>query len=144
MSASMMDLSSIIDDIDASEEPIVVDKGSEQKLRITYVRSGDAKVKDSGDTCEYFAPTYEIVGAPLAKELSDFFYVPNKEKLGEKGFQAASNKIKDWAAAFKVDLGRPVDYEDDLVGLTGWGIMGLKTTDDYGEQNTVTKYVSGS
>jgi hypothetical protein len=45
-------------------------------------------------------------------------------------------------ARSNIDYSRPFDWEDDLVGLEGWIILGVKKSDEYGDQNTVKKYVA--
>lgn len=136
---SLLDLTGLVDEIEDAPEPTVAESGTEQKLRIISVRGGEA----GKNNCEYFAPNYEIVDAPMMKEFSDFFWVPDKDKLSEKQYQRALYAIKVFTKAFEVDISRPIDYEDDLPGHVGWVIVGTKKSDDYGEQNTVRKYVTG-
>ena len=135
---SLLDLTDLQDEIENAEEPTIAESGTEQKLRIISVRGGEAGKND----CEYFSPLYEIVDMPMAKEFSDFFWVPDKDKLSEKQYQRSLYAIKVLAAAFEIDISRPVDYEDDLPGHTGWAILGTKKSDEYGEQNTVRKYIT--
>ena len=135
---SMLDLTDQLDEIENAEEPTVAEAGEEYKLQIISVRGGNAGKTD----CEYFSPVFEVVGAPMVREFSDFFWIPDKEKLSEKQYKRALYAIKVFAAAFEVDLSRPIDYEDDLPGCEGWAILGSKTTDDYGEQNTIRKYIT--
>jgi len=128
----------MIDEVENAPEPTVAESGTEQKLRIISVRGGTA---GKGD-CEYFSPVYEVVDAPMVKEFSDFLWVPDKERLSEKQFQRALHAIKVFTKCFEIDISRPIDYEDDLPGRIGWAIVGTKKSDEYGEQNTVRKYVT--
>jgi hypothetical protein len=50
-------------------------------------------------------------------------------------------RFKQFATAFGLDYSRPFSWEDDLVGLEGWVILGVKKSDEYGDQNNVSKYV---
>lgn len=136
MESSMLDLTGLVDEIENAEEPTIAEGGSEQKLRIISVRTGEDK---NGD--DYFMPVFEIVDMPMGKEFSHFFYVPNKEKLSEKQFARSLYAIKVFAKCFDIDISRPVDYEDDLPGHQGWAILGTRKSDDYGEQNTIRKYI---
>lgn len=133
---SMLDLTNQMDEIEGAEEPTVAEAGEEYKLLIISVREGTDK-----NDLDYFAPLFEVVGAPMVKEFSGFLHVPNKEKMTEKQYKRSLYAIKVFAKCFGIDLARPIDYEDDLPGLEGWAILGSKTDDTYGEQNTVRKYI---
>lgn len=134
---SMLDLTDLVGEIEDAEEPTIADSGTEQKLRIISVRSGTDK-----NDLEYFTPIFEIVDMPMGKEFSDFFYVPDKDKLSPKQYKRTLYAIKVFTAAFEVDISRPIDYEDDLPGHVGWVIVGTRKSDEYGEQNTVRKYIT--
>ena len=139
---SMLDVSNQMDEIEAAEEPTIAETGEEYKLRIISVREGERKDKITGNDLKYFAPLFEVVGSPMVKEFSGFFDVPNKKVMNEKQYKRSLYAIKVFAKTFGVDLSRPVDYEDDLPGLEGWAILGSKTDDTYGEQNTIRKYIA--
>lgn len=134
---SMLDLTGIKDDIENAEEPKVLDAGEEVKLRIITVNVGEDKNNNP-----YFMPVFEVPDEPMAKEFSDFFSIPRKD-MKEKDYKRALYKIKVFAQAFDIDLGRPIDYEDDLPGCEGWAILGVRKSDEYGEQNTIRKYIAG-
>jgi len=134
---SMLDLTDQLDDIEGAEEPTIAEAGEEYKLRIVSVREGTDK-----NSLDYFAPLFEVVGAPMVKEFSGFLHIPNKDKMEEKQYRRSLYAIKIFAECFGLDLSRPVDYEDDLPGLVGWAILGAKTDDTYGEQNTIRKYIA--
>ena len=133
---SMLDLTQIQDEIEDSQEPTVLKAGTEAHLQVVSVRS-DVDKNDN----EYFMPVFEVIGEPMAKEFSDFFHVPDREGLTEKQYGRALNKIKNFTKAFGIDISRPIDYEDDLPGHKGWAILGVRQDDEYGEQNTIRRYV---
>lgn len=133
---SMLDLTQMQDEIEDSQEPTVADSGTEAKLRIVGVNSD----YDKNDN-EYFMPLFEVTDAPMVKEFSDFFHVPNRDKLTPKQYARSLNKIKNFTKAFGIDISRPIDYEDDLPGHTGWAILGARKDDEYGEQNTIRRYI---
>ena len=123
-------------------EPVVIKKGTEVKARIIKVNSG---VVDNGgdyDGCSYHSIVFDCPDEPLAKEFSDFFWELDKNRLSEKDFVRAMRHFKNLAEAFGIDYSRPFDWEDDLPGEVGWLIVGIKKSDEYGEQNTVQKYLS--
>lgn len=134
---SMLDLTDQMDEIESAEEPTIAEVGEEYKLRIIGCREGTDK-----NGLDYFAPMFEVDGAPMVKEFSGFFHVPDKGGMDEKKYKRSLYAIKVFASCFGLDLSRPVDYEDDLPGLEGWAILGSKTDDTYGEQNTIRKYIA--
>jgi len=138
---SMLDLTEQMDDIEGAEEPTVAEAGEEYKLRIIGCREGERVDKNTGNDLKYFSPLFEIADAPMVKEFSGFFDIPNKGNMTEKQYKRSLYAIKVFAKAFDLDLARPIDYEDDLPGLEGWAILGTKTDDTYGEQNTIRKYI---
>lgn len=135
---SLLDLAHMIDEIEDAQEPTIAEKGAEAHLRIVSVRGGAA----GEGNCEYFSPVFEIIDAPNMKEFSTFLWVPTKDRLSEKAFARSLYEIKVFAQAFKLDLSKPIDYEDDLPGLTGWAILGTKDSEEYGKQNTISKFIT--
>lgn len=138
---SMLDLTDQMDDIESAEEPTIAEAGEEYKIRIIGCRNGERVDKTTGNEIKYFAPMFEVVDAPMVKEFSGFQDIPNKKAMTEKQYERSLYGIKVFAKCFGIDLSRPVDYEDDLPGLEGWAILGNKTSDTYGEQNTIRKYI---
>jgi len=136
------DYSSLEREIDEAPEPITLPKGSEVKARIIAVRTG---VSDKNGA-SWYSPVFDIPKEPLAKEFNDFFWdLADRDKLedGVEGKQAlgALRKFKTFAQAFGIDYSRPFSWEDDLIGKEGWMVLGVKTSDEYGDQNTVSKYL---
>ena len=135
---ALLDYSDMAEDISNSKDPIVLPKGSEVKVRIIQVRTGEDK-----NGKDYFMPVLEALGEgnEMVKEFSDFHYVLDPSAMDAKSFERSKNKFKNFAKCFGVDFTRPFDPEDDLVGLEGWVIVGVSKSDEYGEQNTVSKYI---
>lgn len=135
---ALIDYSDMQDDIQNAQEPTVLPKGSEVKVRIIQVRTGEDK-----NGKDYFMPVMEALGdgMEMVKEFSDFHYILDPEALTSKEFARSKNKFKLFAWCFGFDFSRPFDPEDDLVGLEGWVIVGISKSDEYGEQNTISKYV---
>jgi len=134
---SLLDLTGILDEIEDSQAPTTAGKGTEQKLRIINVNTG---VSDK-NKCAWFMPMFEVVDAPLVKEFNTFFWVPDKDKLEPKQYARTCYDIKVFAQCFGVDISVPIDYNDDLPGKEGWAILGIQNSDDYGEQNTIKKFI---
>lgn len=143
----LTDYSKMEGDITNAPEPIALKKGTEIKARIISVRTGVVEKADSDyEGISYFSVSYEAVDEPLAKEFSDFFWdLADRDKLAnisEKTAIAAIRKFRNFATSFGLDYSRPFDLEDDLPGLEGWLIVGIKKSDEYGDQNTVQKYLT--
>lgn len=142
---SMTDYSSLEKEIKEAPEPTVLKKGTEVKARIISVRTGVVEKEDSDYYgISYFSVVFDAPNEPLAKEFSDFFWdlAGLKEMVNEKQYLAALRHFHNFADAFGVDYSRPFSIEDDLPGKEGWLIVGIKKSDEYGDQNTVQKYLS--
>ena len=57
-----------------------------------------------------------------------------------RGARALSD-FQVFASGIELDYSRPFSWEDDLVGMETWMILGVKKDDEYGDKNTVSKYV---
>lgn len=136
---SLADYTDLEKEISGAPEPKTLKAGAEVKARIISVNTG---VSDKND-CPWYMPVFDVPSDPMVIEFNDFFWELDKEKLEPKAFQRSLHKFKTFAAAFKIDYSRPFSWEDDLPGKEGWLIVGVRKSDDYGEQNSVKKYVAG-
>ena len=134
---AMSDYSDLEKEIVAAPEPKMLPVGTEVKARIISVRSG---VSDKND-CTWYQPVFDVPNDPMVSEFNDFMWELNKEKLTPKQFARELYKFKQFATAFGIDYSRPFSWEDDLPGKEGWVIVGIKKSEDYGDQNVVKKYV---
>lgn len=140
---SLADYSALEKEIDEAPEPITLPNGSEVKARIISVRDG---ISDKNDA-HWYTVVFDVPASTLAKEYSDFFWdLLDLEKLegGRSGKQALSSmrKFKNFALSFGIDYSKPFSWADDLPGLTGWQLLGVKKSEEYGDQNTVKKYLA--
>ena len=134
------DYSDIEQEIKEAPEPKTLPRGSEVKARIIGMRSG---VNDKNH-CQWYQPIMDVPSDPLVNEFNDFFWdLADRHKLDAKQAARSLTKFKNFAAAFDLDYSQPFDWENDLIGLEGWVILGVKKSDDYGNQNTISKYVTG-
>ena len=136
---SLADYSDLEKEISEAPEPTTLPRGSEVKARIISVRDG---ISDKNDA-QWYMPVFDVPAEPMVMEFSDFFWdLADRDKLDEKSQARSMRKFKVFAEAFGLDYSRPFSWEDDLVGLEGWVILGVRKTDEYGDQNTVSKYVA--
>lgn len=137
---SLTDYSDLEKEIKEAPEPKTLKAGEEVKARIISVRSG---ISDKNDA-KWYQPVFDVPADPMVNEFNDFLWdLADRDKLDEKQRMRNTNRFKHFAAAFELDYSKPFSWEDDLVGLEGWVIVGTKNSDDYGLQNTVKKYSSG-
>ena len=135
----LTDYSDLEKEIDDAPEPTTLPKGSEVKARIILVRTG---VSDKNGAT-WYTPVFDVPKEPLAKEFNAFFWdLKDRNKLEDKQAAGALRDFKNFAQAFGIDYSKPFSWEDDLIGLEGWLIVGIRISDDYGVQNTVSKYLA--
>ena len=144
---SLTDYSKLEVEIKNAPEPTVLKKGTEVKARIIAVRTGVTEKEDSDYYgISYFSVVFDTPDEPLAKEFSDFFWdlsdLENLKNVSEKAAAGALRHFRSFAEAFGIDYSRPFNIEDDLPGKEGWLIVGIKKSDEYGDQNTVQKYLA--
>lgn len=146
---ALTDYSSMENDIADVPEPIVLKKGTEVRVRIISVRTGVVEKPESDyDGISYFSVNFDAPDEPLAKEFSDFFWdlcdLDKIKEVSEKAALGAMRKFRNFADAFGLDYSHPFDLEDDLPNKTGWLIVGVKKSEEYGDQNNVQKYLAPS
>lgn len=137
---SLTDYSDLEKEIDDAPEPKILPRGSEVLARIIAVNEG---VSDKNGA-QWYMPIFDVPGDPMVIEFNDFFWdLADRDKLDPKAAQRAVYKFQKFAQAVNLDYSRPFSWMDDLVGLEGWVILGVKKDDEYGDKNNVSKYVAG-
>jgi hypothetical protein len=136
---SLTDYSDLESEIQSAPEPKILARGAEVKARIIAVRTG---VSDKND-CAWYQPVFDVPDDPMVVEFNDFIWDLGdaREKLEAKQYMRNLYRFKNFSAAFGLDYSRPFSWEDDLIGLEGWVILGVKKDDEYGDKNTISKYV---
>ena len=119
-----------------SQEPKVMAAGSEVQLRILDVTEDEDK---NGHA--YALPRFEVVDEPLAKDFTHFVYIPNKEWMDAKRLNRSQWDMRVFLEAFSVDTASRISFRDQLPGLTGWAILGVRDSDEYGRQNYIKKFI---
>lgn len=117
-------------------EPIILPRGSEEKVRIINHAEGE------GEYGTWHNLTFDIPSEPLAKEIRKFINDPlQAQNAEEKIKQGVNRNFGYFVKCFDIDISR-FDW-DGLVGLEGWAILGVKKDDEYGDSNTISKFVVG-
>lgn len=135
---AMSDYSDLEKKIKDAPELKVLPKGSEVKARIIAVRSGVSEKNG----CTWYSPVFDVPKEPLALEFNHFMWDLDEDKLDAKQYSRAIRSFKEFAECFGLDYTKPFDWEDDLVGLEGWVILGMNKSDEYGDQNKINKFVA--
>jgi hypothetical protein len=121
-------------------EPVVLPADSEVKLMIISCEYNCKEDKNNGNP--YLMIRFEVCDEPLAKEIGKFIGLPSNN-LDAKKNENNKRTLKYLGEAFGVDFTRPFDA-DELVGLTGWVILGVEHTEQYGDQNFIKRFVTGA
>jgi len=135
----LTDYSDLEKEIKEAPEPKTLPVGTEVKARIIAVNTG---VSDKND-CVWYMPLFDVPADPMVVEFNDFIWELDKEKLDPKQYQRNLFKFQQFASAFKINYSKPFSWEDDLPGKEGWMILGFKKDEEFGDKNTVKKYVVG-
>jgi hypothetical protein len=137
---SLMDFSSIEKEVTNAPAPHILPKGTEAEIRIIGINEGVSEKNGA----RWFMPRFDIPRDPMAVEFNTFFFNPlDNAKLDEKQRQKNNYNFQQFCQCFKVDLSKPFSF-DDLIGKKGWAILGVQKDDQYGDKNTISKYVTGS
>ena len=137
------DYSDLEQEIKDAPEPKVLPRGSEVKARIVGIRTGQSE-KEGSNGATWYQPILDVPADPLVVEFNGFLWeLADVDKLEPKKAARVMPDFRKFAACFGLDYSRPFDWELDLIGLEGWVILGFKKSEEYGDQNTVAKYVTG-
>ena len=136
---SLADYTDIEKDIKESQPPSTLPSGTEAKIRIISVRDGTSDKNDA----HWYQPIFDVPDQPLVAEFNAFFWdLAERDKLEPKQAERLLNQFKQFAECFDIDYSKPFNWVDDLPGKTGWVILGVKKSDEFGDQNTIRKYLA--
>lgn len=136
----LTDYSSLEKEVKEAPQPKLLPKGAEVKARIIGVNTGISNKNDA----HWFSPRFDVPDDPMVIEFNTFFWdLLDKDKIDPKQYARNLYQFQQFAAAFKLDLSKPFDLETDLIGKTGYLQVGVQHNEQYGDQNTVSKFVAG-
>ena len=121
-------------ELEDSHEPFALRDGTEAKLRILEVQKGVDNER------EYLTIRLEVPEEPYSKDITHWLNVPSR-KMDAKHLNVARNDMLKFCQCFEIDRTRPFDPTEDWVGLEGWCILGLRKSEQYGEQNRIGKFI---
>jgi hypothetical protein len=136
---SLADYSDLEKEIKESQAPSTLPSGTEVKFRVISVREGTSEKNGA----HYYMPVYDVPDHPNCAEFSDFFWdLADRDKLEPKQAARLLNQFKVFAECIGLDYSKPFSWSDDIPGLTGWAILGVKKSDEYGDSNSIKKYLA--
>ena len=122
--------------IDSTPELELMPAGSEVQARIITCR----RAEDKNGT-PYLGPYFDVPDELNVAEFSDYIPLP-EDSAPEGENQKRKRKLQAFGEAFDIDWSGDVDL-DGLGGSLGYVILGVKKSDEYGDQNNVRKYLGG-
>ena len=136
----LTDYSDLEKEIEDAPETKTLPRGSEVKARIIAVYPGE----NESTGVRFYRLVFDIPAQPEVKEFQIFMNeLEDREKMEANHRRKALRNFGDFRIAFGLDISRPFSWEDDLINLEGWVILGVKKSDEYGDQNTVSRFVVG-
>ena len=129
-------------DINTSEaqEPTCVEDG-EYEIRITGFRKDNegkiVRTSDKGN--KYFIITFDIPSEEFSKGLSKIFSVPTDD-MEPKRINAIKWDLDCFKRAFNLD---EINF-NSMIGRTGYALLRTSHSEAYGDQNEISKFVTGA
>ena len=122
---------------DVPELEVLAD--GEYELRVTGAElKSYSNAKGAG---QFISLSFDCPAEPNSKGIYHTLFLPNPGD-DEKKRNNALRSIKYFCDAFGVDYSQGIDIEG-LVGVTGWAILKTESSEDYGDQNRIRRFVTG-
>ena len=127
-------------DLDGAQEPTIAPADKEYKLRIISCEG----LKQDKNGNDYIMPKFEIPSEPTSKEFTKYLKLATPNNLKDLSKKEA-NTLK-WSNAnfllcFRIDAKKKFKPENDLVGKTGWAILGVESDEEYGDKNYIKRLI---
>jgi len=132
-----------------SEGTSMLDMNFDDVVEYEAVEPGEYQLRiedieqTAGDKGPYIKTRLCIVGNDTAKDISHVMMLPQQSD----DFKKRNNRmlaIRNFYDAFGIDYkSGPVNLAD-TVGSTGWAMLKLESSDDFGDQNRVRRWVTGA
>lgn len=129
---SLIDLSTM--DLENVSEPTPVPGDEEYELRILEVI-----LKENKNGEPYIMPRFEVIGHPTAKDFGEYIPLPHSG-MDPKKMERSKYRLKLFLTTFNLPLTTSLDIED-MVGSTGWAILGVESDEQYGDSNKIKRFL---
>ena len=132
-----------LEDVNFSDvvEPTTVSAGEEYRIRIIDIKTddnGELPVNKNGN--RYLMPLFEIPEEVGAMNFSHYLGMPSAD-MDAKSSNEAKYRVQQFLKCFGFDPDSPPDDPEELVGAEGYAILGLKNDPQYGDQNTIRRFI---
>lgn len=111
--------------------------GQEYELRIL-----ECEVKNSAAGNPMVICRFDVPSEPNSKGITHVMMLPTQAD-DEKKRNGRLRSLKMFCDAFGIDYGSGISLGEEVVGNTGWAILGIEDSPEYGEQNRVRRFVAG-
>lgn len=129
-------------DIDTSnaQEPTIVEPG-EYKIRITGFRKDNDKkiIRTSDAGNRYFIVVFDIPAEEFSKSFTHLLSLPS-EDMDAKRLNSVKWNLELFKRAFNLS---EINF-NSMIGKEGYALLKVTSSEDYGEQNAVAKFVAGA
>lgn len=133
---------SFLEDVNLNDvvEPHTVPGGEEYRIRIVDIKkdeNGELPLNKNGN--RYILPTFEIPDEVGAQNFTTYIGLPSND-MSEKDKNNTKYRIKQFLQCFGFDT--PPDDPVELIGAEGYAILGEKSDPEYGDQNTIRRFLT--
>lgn len=123
-------------------EPRTVSGGEEYRLRILDVKRDDQdnnRLPTDKNGYRYLMPIFEIPDEIGARNFNHYIRLPSDD-MSSKEKNDAKYRIKQFLECFDFDPDNPPEL-DGIGGAEGYAILGERSDPEYGDQNTIRRFV---
>ena len=111
--------------------------GQEYELRIL-----ECEVKTSAAGNPMVITRFDVPSEPNSKGITHVMMLPTQAD-DEKKRNGRLRALKMFCEAFDIPTDGGIELGENVVGNTGWAILGIEDSPEYGEQNRVRRFVTG-
>lgn len=85
----------------------------------------------------------DVPEEPNSKGITHTIMLPTQAD-DEKKRNGRLRSLKAFCDAFGIDHSNGITLDESVVGSTGWAILGIEDSPEYGEQNRVRRFIAGA
>ncbi len=98
------------------------------------------KVDSVAFGAEMINMAFDVPSETDAKDISHTLWLP-KASDSEKDQQNALRRLKYFCDAFGIDYSSGINL-DEIIGATGWALLKTESSDEYGDQNRIRRFIT--
>lgn len=101
------------------------------------------EVKNSQAGNPMVSISFDVPAEVTSKGIHHTLMLPTQAD-DEKKRNGRLRGLKGFCDAFRIDYQNGITLDESVVGLTGWAILGIESSEEYGDQNRVRRFVAGA